>query len=63
MLNLDDYTTPIQVVEVLSRAFKYVNTKTGSLFNTGHTTYKFPLREIRLRKSSNDNVVFGERFS
>ncbi len=54
-----DYSTPMQVVEVLSRSFKYVDFASGELSNTLTNTNQRPMKEIvvgKIYKNDKDKV-------
>jgi hypothetical protein len=54
MFDSDDYSTPMQVVEVMKKTFKYVNTFSGDLSNKPfYSTKNFELRELVMSQSKN----------
>lgn len=63
MFASDDYTTPMQVVEVLDKAFKYVNLADGKLSDKRDSTRQFELRVLKISKvnESKGNTVVASR--
>lgn len=57
----EDYTTPMQVVGICSKTYKYVDTHSGKLANKPFASTKnFELREL-IFAPVNENTVIVER--
>lgn len=46
MFRCSEYDTPMQIVHILPKAFKYVNLVTGELSNTITSSNQRPIREV-----------------
>ena len=58
----DDYSTPMQVVRIMHKKFKYVNTVTGEMSDVLNSTKQFEIRDfVVVSKTKGDNVVFVEK--
>ena len=56
-----DYDADMQVVEVLDKAYKYVNLADDKLSDKRYSTRQFELRELKIATpSKSDNVVVAE---
>lgn len=51
------YQTPIQVVQVLTETFEFVNTKTGDLSTVQNSTSQVPLQELSILRETPKNAV------
>lgn len=62
MFTGDDYSTDMQVVEVMKTCYKYVNTHTGNLSNkrTG-STKQFEIRNLHIQAPYDVNAVVVSR--
>lgn len=61
-LEVSSYDTPVQVVEVLQKPFKYVNIHTGNLSNKKeNTTKQYEIREISIRDEVDEDVLEAVR--
>jgi hypothetical protein len=60
-LKIEDYETPVQVVEVLSKCYSHVNLLNGDLKNEATSTRDFPLRELVFAFHKSKNVVYCYR--
>lgn len=52
-----NYTTKMQVVDVLEESFKYYNVLTGDLSNEFNSTNQYEIRELVFTDS--ENIVIG----
>ena len=60
-LQIDDYDTPVVVLEVLDHCFRYVNTNTGELStDRQNSTLCYPIRTIEERQPSGDVLYFDK---
>lgn len=60
MIKSPDYNTKMQVVEVLDKAYKYVNLADGKLGDKRDSTRQFELRVLKLDNQNDDaNTVRG----
>jgi CxxC motif-containing protein len=58
LIKLDMYTTPVQVVDILSTCFKYVDIFNGKLSNKkAASTCQYEIREIKTETSIKSAVV------
>lgn len=59
MLSSPQYTTTMQVVKVLGRAFKYFNRATGDLSDEYTSTNQFEIRELKIGTIA--NVIYATK--
>ena len=59
LIESNEFSTPIQIVQVLDKSFNYVNIATGDLSHEITSTNQFPVREIIIRQEKSD-VIYGK---
>lgn len=61
LLESEHYSTPMQVVEVLSKTYKYVNIKTGELSNKRQAnTSQVEIRVLKLATNSAEVIIVSK---
>jgi hypothetical protein len=58
MITSKEYTTKLQVVEVLDKSYKYYNQATGELSNEFNSTQQWLTKSLVIREDNQD-VVYG----
>lgn len=58
-----DYSTAMQVVEILDRSYKYVNLSNGELGDKRTSTSQFEIRELILEEQTNENAVIATKLA
>lgn len=62
MFESEDYVTPMQVVKVMDKTYRYYNTYTGELSNKKiASTKQFEIRLLQEASKTTGNVVLFER--
>lgn len=59
MINTKEYTTNLQVVKILPKAFKYFNSATGLLSNEYNSTTQWEIRNLEI-KTKAEEIIYGQ---
>jgi hypothetical protein len=59
LIDADQYDTPIQVVKILPKAFKYFNGSTGLLSDKFDSTTQWEIRTLQIRLKTESEIIYG----
>ena len=60
LIKSPDYDTPMQVILILDKSYKYYNSVSGDLSDEINSTKQWLIKDLVIRESSEANTVYGE---
>jgi hypothetical protein len=62
MISTKEYSTNLQVVKVLSQAFKYFNGSTGEMSDEFNSTSQWLIRTLDIREED-EEIIIGKKIN